>query len=265
MPRPAVADYPPGARLPSRVIDDFEFVWMLRGRARFRYAGHDIPLLPGHLLLVPPGLEHEFVWDPTRPARHGYVHFERPAHAGEVRLATMTANDPLAGLCAYLLWLNEDQAIEETLDFMLARLQGPLPAPEPKLPAPLKAAIAYLSEEWATMPLRRISVTELAAQAHVSRGYLNRLFATTFGASVAAALESVRCARAETLLTRTDLTIDTIARQCGFADLSHFSHRFTAVHGIPPSVYRSAGTTSVLDRPGIRRFGQLLTDPHTQP
>lgn len=29
---PSVADYPRGARMRPRVIDDFEFVWMLLGR-----------------------------------------------------------------------------------------------------------------------------------------------------------------------------------------------------------------------------------------
>ena len=33
MQRPALADYPAGARLPERVLDDYELVWMVRGRA----------------------------------------------------------------------------------------------------------------------------------------------------------------------------------------------------------------------------------------
>lgn len=32
---PSVADYPQGARMRPRVIDDFEFVWMLLGQALF--------------------------------------------------------------------------------------------------------------------------------------------------------------------------------------------------------------------------------------
>ena len=32
MGRPAIADYPAGAQMPPRVLDDFEFVWMLTGR-----------------------------------------------------------------------------------------------------------------------------------------------------------------------------------------------------------------------------------------
>lgn len=101
-----------------------------------------------------------------------------------------------------------------------------------------------------------MSVASLAAAASISRGYLNRLFQAEFGLSAAAALEHARCSRAETLLTRTDLTIDTVARQCGFASLSHLSHRFTAIHGMPPSAY--PGSPSVLDHPGVRRLARLL-------
>src|SRR6266508_4442463 len=79
--RPAVADYPPGARLALRVIDDFELVWMLRGQARFVADDGDVPLAPGRLLLVPPGVRHGFVWDERRASRHGYVHF-RPEEVG---------------------------------------------------------------------------------------------------------------------------------------------------------------------------------------
>jgi AraC-like DNA-binding protein len=110
------------------------------------------------------------------------------------------------------------------------------------------------------MPLRRVSVGELARRAHVSRGYLNRLSRAAFGLSAAAALERARCARAESLLLRTDLTVESIAYQCGFADSSHFSHRFTAIHGVSPRAYRVAGTLSpsVLDDPGVRRLSHLL-------
>jgi AraC family transcriptional regulator len=58
-----------------RVIDDSEFVWMLRGQALFVTEGEERPLSPGHLLLVPPGVRHSFVWDRRRASRHGYVHF----------------------------------------------------------------------------------------------------------------------------------------------------------------------------------------------
>jgi len=104
--RPAVADYPPGAGLPPRVIRDFEFVWMLRGRATF-VVDEETLLTPGELLLVPPDVRHSFRWDHEQPSRHGYVHFGYAdvgrAIAPAVRLTRMSDSDPLAGLCAYLL------------------------------------------------------------------------------------------------------------------------------------------------------------------
>jgi AraC family transcriptional regulator len=196
MDRPAVADYPAGAGLQPRVIEDFEFVWMLRGRATF-VVSEETPLSPGELLLVPPGVRHSFRWDQDQASRHGYVHFGyadvRAAVAPEVRLARMSSADPLAGLCAYLLWLGRSNltdwqtSVGRTLDFMLTLLEyGPLPSGEvrPEVRRPVAAAASYLQHEWSHLPLRRVGVTEIATAAHVSRGYLNRLFRNTFGSSV---------------------------------------------------------------------------------
>lgn len=266
---PSVADYPRGAAMPPRVIDDFEFVWMLRGQARFVAEDGDLPLFPGRLLLVPPGVRHGFIWDQRHASRHGYVHFQPEPVGGRapsrVRLCRMSEDDPLAGLCAYLLWLGRERPsgwqyrASQSLRFLLAVFTSwPLPHDEVRtmLAAPLSAIVDHLRREWSDMPLRRVGVEELASIASVSRSYLNRLFQAEFGIGAAAALEGLRCSRAETLLTRTDMTISSIARQCGFADLYHFSHRFARRYGVPPSVYREAGarSMSVLGHVGVRRL-----------
>lgn len=272
--RPAVADYPAGAQTPSRMIDDFELVWMLRGRARLVGDAWAWELAPRQLVLVPPGVRHGFVWDERRPCRHGYVHFEpdqlEGAVVGDVRVRAMTGEDPLAGLCAYLLWLGRSDRddwrppAQRALRHVLALLvAGPLPTIDPpgSVPAPVSAAIDHLRREWSQMPLHRVMVAELAVAAAVSRGYLSRRFRATFGLGVADALERVRCSRAETLLARTDLTLDAIARQCGYADGSHFSHRFTAIHGLPPTVHRRGRRApSVLDDPAVRQLAGLIWD-----
>jgi AraC-like DNA-binding protein len=256
-----------------RAIDDSEFVWMLRGEASFVTGGEVVRLSPGLLLLVPPGPRHSFVWDERRASRHGYVHFRPEEVAGRtvagVRLRRMTERDPMAGLCAYLLWLGRERPdgweawSERTLGALLSVFTtGPLPGDEAPsvLPIPLSAALDHLRHGWSEMPLRRITVAELADAAHVSRSYLNRLFRGAFGTGVTTGLERLRCLRAETLLTRTDMTIGSIAELCGFADLYHFSHRFTRLHGVPPSVYRRGGgaDASMLDQPGTRRLANAL-------
>jgi AraC family transcriptional regulator len=271
MQRPALADYPPDARLAERTLDDYEVVWMVRGRATVT-AVEPFPLHPGQVLLVPPGFRHGFLWDRRRPSQHGYFHFaasdlNRPVPA-EPRLRTMTPYDPLRGLCAYLLWLGslDDDWLGSALpalELLVALLDdGPLPDTEPAAPMPsaLRAALTYLRDAWSRTPLPRIGVAELAASSGVSRGYLGRMFRAAFTLSAGDALERVRCARAEALLARTDLTVQAIAHQCGYADSSHFTHRFTAIHGIPPTVYRNrAGAVpSVLDHPGVRRLDRVL-------
>ena len=45
MERQAIADYPPGAQMPPRVLDDFEFVWMLAGQARVMLDGETLALM----------------------------------------------------------------------------------------------------------------------------------------------------------------------------------------------------------------------------
>jgi AraC-like DNA-binding protein len=253
-----------------RLLDDHEFVWMLRGEARVVTADAELPLRPGQLLLVPPGVRHGFAWDHRRPSRHGYVHFQpaAPAARGMV-LRRMTGQDPLAGLCAYLLWLagetvaGWEEAAGRTVGQLLNLVtSGPLPgdADRRPLPAPLAAAVVHLRRTWSAPPLRRMSLDELAAAAAVSRGYLNRLFRSEFGVSAAAGLERLRCSRAETLLARTDLPVGAVAEACGFADLYHFSHRFTRLYGLPPTAYRAAGGpgATALDHPGVRRLAHAV-------
>jgi AraC family transcriptional regulator len=276
MERPAQADYPAGAQLGPRTIDDFEFVWMLRGEARVTFDEGDLPLTRGHLLLVPPAVRHAFVWDQRRTSRHGYVHFEprsggRQLAAGELRIRPMTVDDPLTGLCAYLLWLGRtddprwQRSVGETLDLMVRLvLSGPLPPadPAPALPPGLAAAVDHVRREWSQLPLRRLGVSDLASAAHVSRGYLNRLFRSGVGLSANATLERLRISRAEALLTRTDSSIEGIATACGFADASHLSHRFSAIHNVSPRAYRAGGgqAPSVLDHPGVRLLSHLVWD-----
>jgi AraC family transcriptional regulator len=46
-----------------------------------------------------------------------------------------------------------------------------------------------------------------------------------------------RLDRARVLL-KGDLSLQQVADACGFADLSHFSHRFRDATGMPPGRYR---------------------------
>jgi len=268
--RPGLGVFPRGARMPERVLDDHELVWMLAGRARLT---GDVPLelAAGDVLLLPPGLRHGIDWlgaSGRTPTRHGFVHFATgDPLSKEARLVRATRDDPLAGLGAYLLWLGADHDPDEiptrrTVDFMLdlvLDLPTPPPGARDGLPEPLLLAMGWWRVAWAEPPLARVPTVDLAAAAHVSSAHLNRLFAQVTGTGPAAVVSRLRCARAEDLLAKTDLSVAAIAGMCGYADAAHFSHRFRALHDVSPREYRNRGlTASVLDEPGIRRISHLV-------
>jgi len=179
----------------------------------------------------------------------------------------------LAGLCGYLEWLGwagttdwrraAAAAAGQALEHLLVLPRPGDTATAAGLPTPVRHAVDHLRRAWTTPPLASVPVPELAAAATVSPGHLNRLFRAEFGLSVAAAVERLRCLRAATLLERTDLTAAQVARECGFADASHFSHRFRVLTGGPPSGHRAGtgrdGGGRLRDHPGLRRLEALVT------
>lgn len=269
---PGVGEFPPGARMAPRVLDDFELVWMIAGTARL-VAEPPLELAPGDLVLLPAGHAHAIDWDGVRGTRHGYVHFLPPARVvlpSEPVRVRMSTHDPLTGLCDYLSWLGAQDPADppgsagpaaRVVEFILTVLLDlPLPAPGAELTGPpsFRAAVDHLRTVWGLAPLRRVGVVELAAAAAVSRAQLHRVFRATVGVGPAQALEQLRCSRAETMLLRTDLTLGVVARECGYADVAHFAHRFGATHAVAPGLYRRTGGRSCLAHPGIRQLERLV-------
>jgi AraC-like DNA-binding protein len=157
---------------------------------------------------------------------------------------------PLRGLCAYLLdlaaigtgaaELRSAQVLTLLLDVFTS---GPFPdsPPEPALPTPVRSALDFVRETWATTGMRILRVEELATAAAVSQAHLSRTFSRELGVGPAAALELLRLGRAAQLLQRSNLSLAEVARLTGFSNPYHFSRRFTSAYATPPGRYRRAG------------------------
>jgi AraC family transcriptional regulator len=89
---------------------------------------------------------------------------------------------------------------------------------------------------------RGITLGMLAELACLSEYHLVRMFKVSFGMPPSAWIAARRIERARTLLKTSDQPLQQIADACGYADLSHFSHRFRDAVGAPPSRYRSIVT-----------------------
>ncbi|WP_052847282.1 helix-turn-helix transcriptional regulator [Streptomyces avicenniae] len=250
---PTVADYPPGSSFGPRHARSYEFVWVLHGRATWTAGGGTVPLVPGTLLLVRPGMRDVFHWDPARTTRHAYVHF-RPV-AGPVDDAGWPTTrpmggrpDPLGALCEYLVWLGGAcppgwrEHARETLRLLLATFvagPGPAAGPPAALPEPVVAMARAVREGWSDGITRPIPLSDLADAAGVSVSTLCRVFREHIGLGPAAALERIRLARAEPLLWRSNLPLRAIAVRSGFGDAYHFSRRFRATYGMAPRDFRA--------------------------
>lgn len=84
-----------------------------------------------------------------------------------------------------------------------------------------------------------LSTTALAQRAGVSERHLGRLFLRELGVTPARFVRRARTEAAAHLLAGTDLTMEAVARRCGFGTVGALRQAFLAATGVSPSHYRA--------------------------
>jgi AraC-like DNA-binding protein len=84
-----------------------------------------------------------------------------------------------------------------------------------------------------------ITVCDLATSAHVSRRHFTHLFTSIMGQRPSEYIRHLRLKRAKTLLVKTDMPIEEIARAAGFADHPHLSRTIRLDSGMTPREFRN--------------------------
>lgn len=87
---------------------------------------------------------------------------------------------------------------------------------------------------------RDLPLEEIAAAAHLSPFHFARLFKKLTGAPPHTYLAALRAARAQALLSDTDLSVTEIGARVGYGSSSHFAKAFRQATGISPSDFRRA-------------------------
>jgi len=212
---------------PSRLCalpGDHESRWWVRGHMHFM-----------HLYFLPEHFTRRAVQELDREPR-------------ELTLADRTYfEDPhLSTLCQSLVnedWSSPDgllrtnEAAHEALSLLL-RGQGVRRtgvSPKGGLSVATRRRLRDYIDSHLAQPLTLGELSEVAA---LSEFHLARMFRESFGLPPAAWIAQQRLEHARTLLRTTALPLARIAEQCGYANASHFSHRFRESAGVTPSVYR---------------------------
>ncbi len=100
-------------------------------------------------------------------------------------------------------------------------------------------AVRRLREHIETHIESSLRIEDLAVKLEMSTGHFSRAFRASVGMPPHNYIMRRRVARAQELLTETDLNLAAVALRCGFADQSHLTNRFREIAGVTPRTYRA--------------------------
>lgn len=99
----------------------------------------------------------------------------------------------------------------------------------------IKSVIGFIHSE-SHQPL---TLDDLASLAGMSKSYLSRTFHRITGYTITAYINHTRCEKAKSMLAKNEATVESIAHECGFSNVSYFIKTFFSVTGVRPGEYRA--------------------------
>lgn len=99
--------------------------------------------------------------------------------------------------------------------------------------------LLQLRKEIVNSPQADWNISKMAAQLHISAGYLQLLYKQKYGISCMDDIISLRLTKAKDLLIHTNDTISTIADECGYPCHEYFCRQFKQRFHMTPSKFRN--------------------------
>lgn len=210
--------------------DTHESRWVVRDRLRFLH----VYFLPQHF------------------TRRAVIELDREPRELTLEDRTYFRHEEIASLCASLVnsdWRGPDGLLRanETTHEVLSHLLRSQAATRQglKLKGGLAPAVRRRLAEYIETHLgSNITLGMLAELACMSEYHFVRMFRASFGMPPHAWIAARRIDRAQQLLKTSALALQQVADTCGYANLSHFSHRFRDATGVSPTRYRQVCTGS---------------------
>ncbi len=244
-----------------------ELFFQLQGGCRFEFPHQKLDLLPGQLLLVPPGVPHgEFPFvhcgrnftnlvlmaaDDTPEFHLAVPNPHSGKHAPESsfgrRLEAISGFQSLADSLGAAIELRSDEGREAQRHLvigLLLKLTAALAVPPPPLPfavdrhPKIQMAEHYIRSQF---PGRIPDVRATAAAIGCSPNYLSMLFRRETGMRLTEYINRIRLEYARRMLRGGRHKIAEIAWSCGFQDASYFAELYRVGYGRLPSEEGAGG------------------------
>ncbi|MFF7709397.1 helix-turn-helix domain-containing protein [Pseudomonas sp. NPDC007930] len=149
----------------------------------------------------------------------------------------LTAASPSGAFYLTLEWIGTlrgralVEGIEDILAFEASRYRRVNPTLNVKMTAPLREVVNLMDANLE----EPLELDQLADYVGRSRRQVERLFKEQLGTTPQRYYLELRITEGRRLLQHSELTILDVAIACGFVSASHFSKRYTAYFGYPPS------------------------------
>ena len=88
-----------------------------------------------------------------------------------------------------------------------------------------------------------MTIPDIVSQTGISRRSFEKRFLKAVGSGVQAEIDRIRLRRATELLSKSDMTVESIAQQCGYAGSSSLLHLFRKYHNVSPDAWRKYSTS----------------------
>lgn len=241
--------YPKGGTFGPRIQLDFQLFLLLRGTCTIRIGEDQISLTQGQSILLRPAKEEYFQFSKSAESIHRWVaiapqrvaktlisrfpHQSSPTTRSPhleaiLRTGLATTSDDITAR-DYLDQLGQCALEAYCLDLSPAHRSNSSPRPN---------SLQRLEEILPNHLHRPLTLSDLAALAHVSSSHLSKLFRDHYGISPMRHLWLTRTDYGAKLLRETGLTVSEIAWQCGFQTPFHFSRWIRQQYGNSPRAYR---------------------------
>jgi AraC family transcriptional regulator, arabinose operon regulatory protein len=248
--------YPPGGHCGPRVQINFQLVLLHTGKMDVCINGTSYQVPPGHLCLLEPGAEEEFLFAKEQETWHRWIDI----HVNNI------SSDMLKKMKFLPYFMPISDSMNKLTDLMLSMQQaGHLGNSDVLCSLGATALELFIEEAQSQDTLNKfnhpavlmaksiiqnrftedLTIAEVADEVSISTDHLVRLFRKQEGVSPSHYLWERRMVRGLELLRNTGLTVSEIAYQSGFKTSQHFARAIKQYTNLTPTEVRNESVKEV--------------------